>query len=161
MGIEVAERYADGLASDQEREAARKAHQRLKRALTDSTEEAANRAVREVVAHPFGFREVYSWSPAAEIVGKKDFACRILLDIFGNPFRPASTPSAPVLTWNDSIVVKLAESIYNERGFDRLPILADALEEGGCQDQDILAHCRSGGEHFLGCWLIDSLVRKS
>ena len=50
-------------------------------------------------------------------------------------------------------MVKLARSIYEERAFDRLPLLADALEEAGCDHADILAHCRQSGEHVRGCWL--------
>ncbi len=159
--IEVAERYADGRASDKERIAARNTHQLLTRTLMDSTERAAYRAVREVLAHPFGFREACTWSAAAEVVGQTGFVCVILLDLFGNPFQRASIPSATVLTWNDAIVVKLAESIYDDRAFDRLPILADALEEAGCTNANILNHCRQPGEHVRGCWVVDLLLGKS
>jgi hypothetical protein len=55
-------------------------------------------------------------------------------------------------------VVTLAKSIYEDRAFDRLPILADALEESGCHDPDILAHCRQPGEHVRGCWVVDLLL---
>ena len=64
------------------------------------------------------------------------------------------------LTWNDSAVRKLAQAIYAEHRFDDLPILADALEEAGCADADILGHCRSGGEHARGCWVVDLLLGK-
>jgi hypothetical protein len=83
----------------------------------------------------------------------------LLRDVFGNPFRPmAVDPSW--LTWNDGTVVKLAQGIYDDRAFDRLPILADALEEGGCDDADILTHCRQPGEHVRGCWVVDLLLGK-
>jgi hypothetical protein len=49
---------------------------------------------------------------------------------------------------------------YDARAFDRLPLLADALEEAGCADADILAHCRSGGGHLRGCWVVDLLLGK-
>jgi hypothetical protein len=82
-----------------------------------------------------------------------------LRDIFGNPFR--SFPFDPTwLLWNDSVVVRIAQDIYDQRGFDRLPILADALEEAGCHDPDILAHCRQPGEHARGCWVVDLLLGK-
>jgi hypothetical protein len=55
------------------------------------------------------------------------------------------------LSWNDGTVVKMAQAIYDDRAFDRLPILADALEDAGCSDADILAHCRSEGPHVRGC----------
>src|SRR5205807_298981 len=81
----------------------------------------------------------------------------LLHDIIGNPFRPVRfDPSC--LTYNDGTVVKLARSIYDERAFDRLPILADALEEAGCQDGEILGHCRQPGMHVRGCWVVDCLT---
>jgi hypothetical protein len=63
-------------------------------------------------------------------------------------------------THNGGTAIKLAKAIYEERTFDRLPILADALEDAGCDNTDILAHCRSGGEHVRGCWVVDLLLGK-
>jgi hypothetical protein len=83
-----------------------------------------------------------------------------LRDIFGNPFRPVVIePSC--LSWNDATIPKLGQAIYDERAFDRLPILADALEESGCNNADILDHCRLPGEHVRGCWVVDLLLGKS
>jgi hypothetical protein len=83
----------------------------------------------------------------------------ILHCIFGNPFRPV--PLSPAwLVWNDGTIPKLAQAIYDERRFQDLPILADALEEAGCNDADILTHCRSEGPHVRGCWLLDLLLGK-
>jgi hypothetical protein len=83
----------------------------------------------------------------------------LLRCIFGNPFRPsASDPSW--LAWRDGTIPKLAQPIYEERAFDRLPILADALEDAGCDNKDLLNHCRSGGEHVRGCWVVDLLLGK-
>jgi hypothetical protein len=86
--------------------------------------------------------------------------CDLLRELFGNPFRPSSPLSAAVLAWNGGTVVKLAQSIYDDRAFDRLPILADALEEAGCTDQDILQHCRLPGVHVRGCWPVDLILVK-
>jgi hypothetical protein len=83
----------------------------------------------------------------------------LLRDIFDNPFRPVPIDSSWVLL-NGGIVVNLAQGIYDERAFDRLPILADSLEEAGCHDADILGHCRQPGEHVRGCWVVDSLLGK-
>jgi hypothetical protein len=58
-------------------------------------------------------------------------------------------------------VPRIARSIYEGRGFDQMPILADGLEEAGCSDPHILAHCREQGEHVRGCWLVDLLLEKS
>jgi hypothetical protein len=54
----------------------------------------------------------------------------------------------------------MAQAIYNDRRFSDLPILADALEEAGCTDPDILTHCRGPGPHVRGCWVIDLLLGK-
>ena len=85
----------------------------------------------------------------------------LLKDIFGNPFRPCSIPSS-WLAWNDWTVKKVAEAIYQERAFEQIPLLADALEDAGCTNKDILAHCREqGAVHVRGCWVIDLLLGKS
>jgi hypothetical protein len=86
--------------------------------------------------------------------------CNILRDIFGNPFRPA-TIDPSWLAWNDGLIVKLAQGIFEDRAFDRMPILADALEEAGCTDEVIFGHCRQEGEHVRGCWLMDLLTGQS
>lgn len=82
--------------------------------------------------------------------------CRILRCIFGNPFRPVFIDSA----WQTGTIISLAQGIYDDRAYDRLPILADALEEAGCTNAEILAHCRSEGPHFRGCWVVDVVLGK-
>jgi len=77
--------------------------------------------------------------------------------LFGNPFRPVAI--AP--DWLTSTVVALAGGIYQERAFDRMPILADALQDAGCDSEDILSHCRQPGEHVRGCWVVDLVLGKS
>jgi len=72
-------------------------------------------------------------------------------------FRAVAIPPA-ILRWNDGTAVAIAKAIYDERAFDRLPILADALEDAGCTDADILNHCRLPGEHVRGCWVLDLLL---
>src|SRR5437868_6381671 len=72
--------------------------------------------------------------------------CALLRDIFGNPFRPVTVDPA-WLRWHEETVPRLAQAIYDERRFNDLPILADALEEAGCTEADVLAHCRGKGEH--------------
>jgi hypothetical protein len=82
-----------------------------------------------------------------------------LRDIFDNPFRPV--PVDPSwLTWNDGTIPRLAQTIYHERRFADLPVLADALEEAGCTNADFLDHCRRPGVHVRGCWVIDLLLAK-
>ncbi|MBN9122373.1 MAG: hypothetical protein J0I06_25070 [Planctomycetes bacterium] len=76
-------------------------------------------------------------------------------EVFGNPFRPVD-----VSPWLTSDVVALARGIYDERAFDRMPILADALQDAGCDNVNVLDHCRGPGEHVRGCWVIDLLLGK-
>jgi hypothetical protein len=80
----------------------------------------------------------------------------LLRCIFGNPFRPVALDPS----WRTSTVVALAEGIYADRAFDRLPILADALQDAGCGNESVLSHCRSGGPHARGCWVVDLLLGK-
>jgi len=83
----------------------------------------------------------------------------LLRDIAGNPFRPIALE----LNWlrrDDNIVLKMASILYQERRFVDLPILADALEDSGCDNADILAHCRGSGPHVRGCWVVDLLLGK-
>jgi hypothetical protein len=80
----------------------------------------------------------------------------LLRDIFGNPFRPAALDPA----WRTETVLALARGIYEERAFDRMPILADALQDAGCTDEDVLSHCRGPGPHARGCWVVDLVLGK-
>jgi hypothetical protein len=80
-------------------------------------------------------------------------------DIFGNPFRPAVVDPA-WLIWNGGLVRRLAQSVYDGRAFDRLPVLADALEDAGCAESAVLEHCRCPGPHARGCWVVDALLGK-
>jgi hypothetical protein len=83
----------------------------------------------------------------------------LLRCIVGDPFRPV-TVHPFWLAWGNGTVAKLAQAIYDQRAFDLLPILADALGEAGCHDAEILAHCRGPGPHTRGCWAVDSLLGK-
>jgi hypothetical protein len=76
--------------------------------------------------------------------------------VVGNPYRPV-----PMLeSWRTPTVVALASGVYADRAFDRLPILADALEEAGCDHPGVLAHCRDPGPHARGCWVVDGVLGK-
>lgn len=89
--------------------------------------------------------------------GQAEAQCNLLRDIVGNPFRPVALD--PV--WRTEAVVALVAGIYADRAFDRLPVLADALEDAGCADADILSHCRGPGPHVRGCWVVDLLLGKT
>jgi hypothetical protein len=106
--------------------------------LSDSEE-----ASFEVAAIPFRARE-------------NSAQAALLRDIFGNPCRPVSVNPS----WLTTSAVSVAKSIYDDRAFDGLPILADALEDAGCTDPDILGHCRGPGPHVRGCWVVDCVLGK-
>ena len=74
--------------------------------------------------------------------------------LFGNPFRPRPDCAA----WLTGEVRTLADGIYTERAFDRMPFLADALLASGCTNADLIEHCRLGGAHARGCWVLDLLL---
>jgi hypothetical protein len=71
--------------------------------------------------------------------------CPGCLRAAGHPFDPA---------WRTTTVVLLARGILQDRAFDRMPILADALQDAGCEDEDILNHCRHATEHIAACWVL-------
>jgi hypothetical protein len=77
--------------------------------------------------------------------------CDLIREIYGNPFWPVFFDSA----WRTSNVVDLAQTIYDEQAFDRLPILLDALMDAGCNQEEILNHCRQPEDHVRGCWVLD------
>jgi hypothetical protein len=85
--------------------------------------------------------------------------CALFRDVFGNPFHAITVP-APWLAAADGAAAKVARGIYEDRAFDRLPILADALEEAGCTREAILSHCRGPGPHVRGCWVVDLVLGK-
>lgn len=78
----------------------------------------------------------------------------LVRDIFGNPFqRAVFDPS-----WRTEVVVGLARGMYEARDFGPIPVLADALEDAGCADIDILGHCRGPSPHVRGCWVVDLVL---
>jgi hypothetical protein len=98
----------------------------------------------------------------------EEYLCEVLACLVGNPFRPSPPVPPAVLAWNDGTVRLLAEVIDQERklpegAFDnsRLAILADALLDAGCDDEELLAHLHYSGPHVRGCWAVDLILGKS
>jgi hypothetical protein len=87
-----------------------------------------------------------------------DLHLRLFRDIFGNPFRRVTfSPD-----WRTDTAVALARTMYEARAFDGMPILADALQDAGCDSDDILNHCRDTAQvHVRGCWVCDLVLGKS
>src|SRR5262249_31217393 len=90
---------------------------------------------------------------------EKQAQADLVREIMGNPFRRIELDAA-WLGRSDAAVAKIAAVVYEEQAWDRLPILADALEEAGCSHADILDHCRGPGPHVRGCWAVDLLLGK-
>jgi hypothetical protein len=93
-----------------------------------------------------------------EITGREWAAqAAILRDIFGNPFREiAFSPD-----WRTLDAVAIARTMYESRDFGAMPILADALQDAGCDNEDILTHCRDTNQtHVRGCWVVDLVLGK-
>jgi hypothetical protein len=79
----------------------------------------------------------------------------VVWEVAGNPFRPVDfTP------WRTDTAVSLAKQMYESREFGAMPILADALQDAGCDSDDVLSHCREPGEHVRGCWVLDGVLGK-
>jgi hypothetical protein len=104
-------------------------------------------------AHKY-LRQAYLWQP--------DLTVRhaaLLREVIGNPFEEPHLGLANTWkTWHNGLLPILTQTILQQRDFSLLPILADALEEFGCQDAGILEHCRAGTTHALGCWALDLLL---
>jgi hypothetical protein len=175
--VAVAERFSDGLADQRERSEARAAALLAAKAGGSATGQAAwapywaaSSSIRPVIwnayvaaaealaRHAAGGRGDAAAYNAARAAAALEQAQR-LRDLSGNPFRPVRIERA-WLTWNRGLVVSLARSLYDEAAFDRLPILADALEDAGCTDVELLGHCRAPLSHVRGCWAVDALIQE-
>jgi hypothetical protein len=176
--LAVAERYADGRGSKHDLARARKslkkhhqarvtkwwplytAHIRsvpawhaARERIVRAAGEGARCCAWSSTRHEFSGGTIAMTFPSDELTTQACF----LRDIFGNPFRPVTLAPA-WLAWNDSTIVRLARAIYDDRRFNELPVLADALEEAGCTDAAILSHLRGPEPHVRGCWVLDLLL---
>jgi hypothetical protein len=170
--VEAAESYADGLigvgelrAAYRAAHAAARAAQRRRGQASGSTlppeaqaEHAAKAAVRAATQKDALLASAEVWLASGRTWDERGPVRRseasLLRCLFGNPFRPVSADPA-WLAWNGGTIPRLAGTIYADRAFGRLPVLADALEEAGCTNAEVLAHCRGPGPHAKGCWLLD------
>jgi hypothetical protein len=170
LAVEAAEDFADGRITVDDLQKARAAawaseasnrregvYAAARAVATTSAGAAARQAQRHVVHTLFRANIVRFDMEAGRKRAIQRQQCDLLRDILGNLFRSVSVKPA-WLVWNDGTTVKIAEAIYEGHAFDRLPILADALEDAGCDNADLLAHCRRPGPHVRGCWVIDLLL---
>lgn len=84
-------------------------------------------------------------------------ACGLVREVFGDPFRPWH-PNAAWLAAHDGAARSIAESIARSGDYAAMPVLGDALEDAGCADDAALEHCRGGGPHGLGCWVVEAVL---
>ena len=149
--LAVAERFADGEASEQERLAA----------FTATIQN--DLLVGGGYFALFGFvvgensdelgthlRKLMDGPPSMEATPS------MIRELFANPFHPATFDPQ----WRTATVVAMVRGMYEARDFSAMPILADALEDAGCEDLDILDHCRGGSTHVRGCWVVDRILGK-
>ncbi|HEV3439785.1 MAG TPA: hypothetical protein VG122_20635 [Gemmata sp.] len=98
---------------------------------------------------------LWEWVHEFPIPSDKQLAA-FISDIFGNPFHPVSIDQS----WLTPTVLALAQQMYDSRDFSAMPILADALQDADCDNEDVLNHCRQLGEHIRGCFVVDLLLGK-
>ena len=154
--VEVAEEFADG------------------RAVADDLRSAHEAAIRVTADWPAFFEKDLRSVGAATVASTRvAFAAGrqagvfleeampgvgavLARDVVGNPFRLVTIDPA----WLSSTVTFLAQAIYADRAFDRMPILADALQDAGCESDAVLNHLRGSTPHVVGCWALDLVLGK-
>jgi len=166
QAVTVAEKFADGLATDAELESVALAAEAVWTELDEG-----NVYPRPISAAAYNVAIPMGWwggapafqaperiirEAAADFNSECEAQRHLIRDIFGNPFRPvAFDPS-----WRTTTAVAIAKGMYDSRDFSAMPILADALQDAGCEHADILDHCRSPGPHVKGCWVVDLVLGK-
>ena len=176
QAVEVCERYADGLVGQKSLKAVRREAFAASKSSTPLSCEGFAAVVALDVCMNTRRHDCLEMSVATagcanslifHVLGdtagwtNRKAQCDLIRCIFANPFGPVLALDPAFLAWHDGTVRCIAESIYDERAFERLPILADALEEAGCTDPDILGLCRSPGNHVRGCWVVDLILGRS
>src|SRR5262245_35807858 len=158
--VAVAERQAEGVASAAEvQEAQQEAGEAEVLAWLPGQPANAGWAAMAALRCLRSPRRVFL--PAAEAAGSGQESerlaqCQLLRELFGNPFRPVHFDPA----WRTPLALSMARLSYEADNFDELPILGDVLEDAGCDDAEVLAHCRGPGRHVRGCWVVDAVLAK-
>jgi hypothetical protein len=174
QAVETLERFADGLCTEADRDlelATLQNQPDLYAGLSDTQARAMSAALACAGWNGVDYLrlaiEAAEDCAAAEAFTRGEFdlavysaeeraQCDYIRDMFPNPSRAViADPS-----WPTSTVVALAAQMYESRDFSPMPILADALQDAGCDNADILDHCRGPGPHVRGCWVVDLLLNK-
>jgi hypothetical protein len=164
----ASELFADGLVTQEQLGQARLAAARSEEWGACAGENVAGGPVfsvaRRAVNHAI---DASTRNDRAVVVMTLARTCDMLREVFGKPHRRRVPLAAAVLAWNGGIILGLARDVYDNRRPDglcdppRLALLADALEDAGCTDADLLGHLRGPGPHVRGCWVVDLVLGKS
>jgi hypothetical protein len=169
--MEVSERFADRAAKLKELHRAYLNAQAARRAAKSAAPEsacywaayAAECSTRKDIDLPGAVRETFSCvlhvtkataPPESDLPPEQQPPFPILRDLLGGRFWSGKVEPS----WRAPEVLALARVAYDDRCFEELPLLADALEEAGCSDGELLGHLRGDGEHARGCWVLDALL---
>jgi hypothetical protein len=177
--VEVAERYAEGEASDRELEQARERAELSAQtapefeqptyvaALATVAEEAleAARQARESIRRQAVLAAAFEVIPGEDETRANLEAsrrecraqCELLREVFGNPFRRVRFDPA-WLSCSSGAGGAILQAVWQEQRFEDLPYLADALTDAGCDEEALLRHLREPAGHVRGCWAIDLLM---
>jgi hypothetical protein len=167
--VRVAESFADGSSSSDDLKAAyRPAYDASNEAMDGAHFAAALTAERPGTdAGLYAADGVQSAFRGVELQAVEAAHVGLVWEVFANPFCPSPPLPSVVLTWNNGIVRRIAEAIYQERQMPdgtldnaRLTVLADALLDASCDNEELIAHCREPGPHVRGCWVIDLVLAK-
>jgi hypothetical protein len=160
QAVEVAERYLEGKATPEEMKAAHEAVRPLATGYDDDGPACAATALTEAPWGIAGAQEVAEaaawYAPDVDTAFGEEMCAQaaLLREVFGNPYREVRFDAA----WRSAEVKKLAEEVYQSQEFGRLPELAELLGRAGCDEPEVLGHCRRGGGHVRGCWVIDLVL---
>jgi hypothetical protein len=159
--LQVAERFADDLADMDEIVSAFDASHEI-----GSEDSGAPARAAAIISLALGegnnfayeaYQDLIDLTPEDMRPSRQDWAGQVIRCIWGPlPFRRVTASSS----WLPAAVLALARGIYQGRAFERLPALADALQEAGCDNPDVLAHCCNSGSHARGCWAVDLILAK-
>jgi hypothetical protein len=169
--VEVAEQFADGLATEDDLRAAREAALQLFSEPGEPLPREPHWKMYALPAEAAGMDEsiidalmhvssATAWSkvdtPEAVSQPEERAQAELVRDIFGNPFREVEFNER----WRTDTTQNLARQMYESREFSAMPVLADALQDAACDNEDILNHCRNPGPHVRGCWVVDLVLGK-
>jgi len=116
----------------------------------------ADAYIAQAVGWLMAFSEERGRRAGLDVSGRPAVARSLILCVLGNPFRPVAFDPP----WRTDTALSLAQQMYDDKEFSPMPILADALQDAGCDSADILDHCRGAGPHARGCWVVDLVLGK-